>query len=167
MPNSEKIAILENRVNAICDCILSDSLSEQKAARNNLRMILGLKKESSCVKKDAEFIIRDTLLNLGAPEHLTGHEYAVYSIILAHENKDYIHNITYGLYPQVATHFGTTSGKVERAIRHLIEVIFNRGDPDILMQYFGNTVSPTKGKPTNGEFIARISNVVRMQLKNT
>ena len=77
----------------------------------------------------------------------------------------YINNITFGLYPQLAARFDTTAARVERAIRHLIEVTWSRGDVDVLMRYFGNTVSPDKGKPTNGEFIARLSNIVKLRLK--
>lgn len=72
---------------------------------------------------------------------------------------------TNGLYPQLAVIFDTTASRVERAIRHLIEVTWARGDWDTLTRYFGNTVSAEKGKPTNGEFIARMSNVVKQRLR--
>ena len=85
--------------------------------------------------------------------------------MLAAENRTYIHSITFGLYPQVAAHFDTTAGRVERAIRHLVEVTWTRGDVEVLQRYFGNTVSPEKGKPTNGEFIARMANVLRQRLE--
>ena len=74
--------------------------------------------------------------------------------------------ITKVLYPQVAKTFGTTPSRVERAIRHAIEVAWNRGDLDVLDKYFGNTVSASKGKPTNSEFIARVANIVRQRMKN-
>lgn len=76
-----------------------------------------------------------------------------------------INNITFGLYPQIAAKFDTTASRVERGIRHLIEVTWTRADMDILCGYFGNTVSPDRGKPTNGEFIARIANVVRQRMR--
>ena len=76
----------------------------------------------------------------------------------------YINTITFGLYPQIAAKFDTTASRVERGIRHLIEVTW-RADMDILCGYFGNTVSPDRGKPTNGEFIARIANVVRQRMR--
>ena len=84
---------------------------------------------------------------------------------MAVENRYYINNITFGLYPQIAAKFDTTASRVERGIRHLIEVTWIRGDMDVLCGYFGNTVSPDRGKPTNGEFIARLSNIVREQLR--
>lgn len=77
----------------------------------------------------------------------------------------YINTITFGLYSQIAAKFDTTASRVERGIRHLIEVTWTRADMDILCGYFGNTVSPDRGKPTNGEFIARIANVVRQQMR--
>lgn len=76
-----------------------------------------------------------------------------------------INNITFGLYPQIAAKFDTTASRVERGIRHLIEVTWIRADMDILCGYFGNTVSPDRGKPTNSEFIARIANVVRQRMR--
>lgn len=72
---------------------------------------------------------------------------------------------TFGLYPQIAAKFDTTASRVERGIRHLIEVTWTRADMDILCGYFGNTVSPDRGKPANGEFIARIANVVRQRMR--
>ena len=74
------------------------------------------------------------------------------------------HFRTFGLYPQIAAKFDTTVSRVERAIRHAIEVAWDRGDLDTLQRFFGNTVSNTKGKPTNSEFIARIANVVRQRM---
>ena len=76
-----------------------------------------------------------------------------------------INNITFGLYPQIAAKFDTTASRVERGIRPLIEVTWTRADMDILCGYFGNTVSPDRGKPTNSEFIARIANVVRQRMR--
>ena len=76
-----------------------------------------------------------------------------------------INPITFGLYPQLAAAFDTTAARVERAMRHLVEVTWTRGDVDVLNRYFGNTVSPDKGKPTNGEFVARISNIVKLKMK--
>ena len=70
-----------------------------------------------------------------------------------------------GLYSQPAARFDTTAARVERAIRHLVEVTWSRGDLKVLERYFGNTVSPEKGKPTNGEFIARLANIVKLRMK--
>ena len=109
--------------------------------------------------------MRQILLELGTPDHLVGHPYVVEAVLMAVENRYYINNVTFGLYPQIAAKFDTTATRVERGIRHLIEVTWLRGDMEILTRYFGNTIDPERGKPTNGEFIARLANIVNMQLK--
>ena len=114
---------------------------------------------------DPEYLIRELLLELGAPDHLVGHPYTVQAILLVVQDRTYIDSITFGLYPQLAAKFDTTAARVERAIRHLVEVTWTRGDWDVLGRYFGNTVSPDRGKPTNGEFIARLTNIVRQQMR--
>ena len=76
-----------------------------------------------------------------------------------------INNITFGLYPQIAAKFDTTASRVERAIRHAIEVAWDRGDLETLQKYFGYTVSNVKGKPTNSEFIAMIADRLQLQQK--
>ena len=101
------------------------------------------------------------LLDIGVPEHIKGHRYLVRAIRLAVQDPELVEAITKGLYPAVAQAFNATPSRVERAIRHAIEIALNRCDLDTLNRYFGNTMSPSKGKPTNGEFIARISNAVR------
>ena len=115
---------------------------------------------------DPEQEIRRILLELGAPDHLVGHPYVIRAILLVIGDRLYINNITFGLYPQLAVEFDTTPARVERAIRHLIEVTWCRGDLDILEKYFGNTVSASRGKPTNGEFIARMANVVKAKMRS-
>ena len=114
---------------------------------------------------DPEQEIRRILLELGAPDHLVGHPYVIRAILLVIQDRVYINSITFGLYPQLAVEFDTTPARMERAIRHLIEVTWSRGDLDILEKYFGNTVSASRGKPTNGEFIARMANVVKAKVQ--
>ena len=82
------------------------------------------------------------------------------------ENMDVINSVTKVLYPEVAKRYHTTPSRVERAIRHAIEVAWDRGDLETLQRFFGYTVSNTKGKPTNSEFIAMISDRIRLQRKN-
>lgn len=116
-------------------------------------------------KRDSEMMLRDMLLELGTPDHLIGYEYLVKAILMAAEDRKWIDNITFGLYPQLAFIFNSTPSRIERAIRNAIEKTWDRGDYDTLNRYFGNTVSPDKGKPTNCEFIARLANILRMRLK--
>ena len=105
--------------------------------------------------------MRRILVELGVPENIKGHSRLVAAICIAIRNPDSLNAITKELYPAVAKEFQDTPSRVERAIRHAIENAWDRCDYDVLRHYFGNTVSPTKGKPTNSEFIARISNMVR------
>ena len=94
---------------------------------------------------------------IGVPAHIKGYQYLREAILLAIEDMDVINAVTKALYPGVARRFNTTPSRVERAIRHAIEVAWDRGDLEVLQKYFGYTVSNTKGKPTNSEFIAMIA----------
>ena len=101
---------------------------------------------------------------VGVPAHIKGYQYLREAICIAVNDMDVINAVTKVLYPTVAKKFGTTSSRVERAIRHAIEVAWDRGDLETLQKYFGYTVNSTKGKPTNSEFIAMISD--RLVLEN-
>ena len=94
---------------------------------------------------------------IGVPAHIKGYQYLRQAIILTVRDMDLINAVTKVLYPAVAKHFNTPPSRVERAIRHAIEVAWDRGDLETLQKYFGYTVSNTKGKPTNSEFIAMIA----------
>ncbi|MEE0111354.1 MAG: sporulation initiation factor Spo0A C-terminal domain-containing protein [Oscillospiraceae bacterium] len=154
--------ILEKQVDALMRLCAAESESDRALVREEVRRLLEVRQRAGT---DPEYLIRQILLELGAPDHLLGHPYVVEAVLLVVEDRTYINNITFGLYPQLAAHFDTTASRVERAIRHLIEVTWTRGDLDVLNRYFGNTVSMEKGKPTNGEFIARIANVVKQRMK--
>ena len=153
---------LERQITALTRVILAEDSAERKAAQEELRKLVN---DRSAVKQDAETVTQELLLELGAPDHLVGHPYTVQAILLVVQDRTYIDNITFGLYPQLAVQFDTTASRVERAIRHLIEVIFTRCDYEVVNRYFGNSIHPDKGKPTNGEFIARIANVVKLRMK--
>ncbi len=99
------------------------------------------------------------------PAHIKGYHYLRDSIIMAIETPDIINAVTKQLYPGVAKRYGTTASRVERAIRHAIEVAWDRGDVDVLNSYFGYTIHNTRGKPTNSEFIAMISDRLRLHMK--
>lgn len=101
--------------------------------------------------------VTDVLHELGMPAHIIGYNYVRTAVALAYENPEWVHAITKALYPQVAKEYGTTPSRVERAIRHAVEVTWDRGDLDVLKQYFGNTISLHKGKPTNSEFISLLA----------
>jgi len=112
-----------------------------------------------------ESMVTNVIHEIGVPAHIKGYQYLREAIIIAVEDMDVINAITKVLYPQVAKTFQTTPSRVERAIRHAIEVAWDRGDLDTLQRFFGYTVSNTKGKPTNSEFIALIADKLQLQLK--
>ena len=153
---------LEQQVEAMMRLCLADRESDRDRLREEIRSYLRSKRQAAF---DPEQEIRNILLELGAPDHLAGHPYVVRGVLLVLGDRMYINNMTFGLYPQLAKEFDTTASRVERAIRHLVEVTWARGDLEVLDRYFGNTISASRGKPTNGEFIARISNVVKERMK--
>ena len=157
------MSTLEQQVNALMRLCTAEKESERVKIREELRRLIVSRAALSA--PDPEYLVRQLLLELGSPDHLLGHPYVVEAVLLVLSDQMYINNITFGLYPQLAVIFDTTASRVERAIRHLIEVTWARGDWDTLNRYFGNTVSAEKGKPTNGEFIARMSNVVKQRLR--
>jgi two-component system response regulator (stage 0 sporulation protein A) len=99
------------------------------------------------------------------PAHIKGYHYLREAIILSIKNSEIINSVTKLLYPTVAKKYATTPSRVERAIRHAIEVAWDRGDIDVLNGYFGYTIQVERGKPTNSEFIAMISDKMRLKLK--
>ena len=112
-----------------------------------------------------EALVTGIIHEIGVPAHIKGYQYLREAIIIAVGDMDVINAITKVLYPQVAKTFQPTPSRVERAIRHAIEVAWDRGDLDTLQRFFGYTVSNTKGKPTNSEFIALIADKLQLQLK--
>ena len=117
-------------------------------------------------KASIESLVTSIIHEIGVPAHIKGYQYLREAIIIAVNDMDVINAITKVLYPQVAKTFQTTPSRVERAIRHAIEVAWDRGDLDTLQRFFGYTVSNTKGKPTNSEFIALIADKLQLQLKS-
>lgn len=112
-----------------------------------------------------EMMITDIIHQIGVPAHIKGYHYLREAIILSIKNSDIINSVTKLLYPTVAKKHSTTASRVERAIRHAIEVAWDRGDIDVLNSYFGYTIQNERGKPTNSEFIAMISDKLRLKLK--
>ena len=115
-------------------------------------------------KTSIETLVTGIIHEIGVPAHIKGYQYLREAIIIAVNDMDVINAITKVLYPQVAKTFQTTPSRVERAIRHAIEVAWDRGDVDVLNSYFGYTIHNTRGKPTNSEFIAMISDKLALEL---
>ena len=114
---------------------------------------------------DLEAVVTDIIHEIGVPAHIKGYQYLREAIILTIQDMDVINAVTKVLYPEVAKRFATTPSRVERAIRHAIEVAWDRGDIEVLQKYFGYTVSNIKGKPTNSEFIAMIADSLTLRQK--
>lgn len=112
-----------------------------------------------------EVRVTDVIHQIGVPAHIKGYQYLREAIMMAVEDMDAVSAITKVLYPSIAKKFHTTSSRVERAIRHAIEVAWDRGDIETLQSYFGYTVSGVKGKPTNSEFISMIADRLRLQMR--
>ena len=116
--------------------------------------------------KNLKNMVTDIIHEIGVPAHIKGYQYLREAILIAVEDMDVINAVTKVLYPEVARRFSTTPSRVERAIRHAIEVAWDRGDLETLQKFFGYTVSNTKGKPTNSEFIAMIADRLVLERKN-
>lgn len=112
-----------------------------------------------------EVTVSEIMHRIGVPAHIKGYQYLREAIILAVNDDEIMNSVTKLLYPTVAKTFKTTPSRVERAIRHAIEVAWDRGDVDVLNSYFGYTIQNSRGKPTNSEFIAMISDKLKLNLK--
>ena len=145
-------------------CDLSALVERLEDIRGGENLRQGSKNPSG--QTNIESLVTSIIHEIGVPAHIKGYQYLREAIILAVEDMDVINAITKVLYPQVAKTFQTTPSRVERAIRHAIEVAWDRGDLDTLQRFFGYTVSNTKGKPTNSEFIALIADKLQLQLKS-
>lgn len=114
-----------------------------------------------------ELMVTEIIHQIGVPAHIKGYQYLREAIMLAIDDMDVINSVTKVLYPEVARKFNTTPSRVERAIRHAIEVAWDRGDLETLQKFFGYTVSNIKGKPTNSEFIAMIADCLSLRQKQS
>ena len=123
------------------------------------------KRTAEISDNDIEVVISDIMRQIGVPAHIKGYQYLRTAIKLSVEDSDMLGSVTKLLYPTVAKIFNTTSSRVERAIRHAIEAAWDRGDVDVLSSYFGYTIQSQRGKPTNSEFIAMISDKLKLSLK--
>ena len=123
-------------------------------------------KEPICPPENSlEIDVTNMIHEIGVPAHIKGYQYLREAIILAVNDDEIMNSVTKLLYPTVAKTFKTTPSRVERAIRHAIEVAWDRGDVDVLNSYFGYTIQNSRGKPTNSEFIAMISDKLKLNLK--
>ena len=133
--------------------------------RNRLRSSLSAPVEPKSEDPDIETQVTKIIHQIGVPAHIKGYQYLRAAILMTIKDSDAINSVTKVLYPSVAKKYQTTTSRVERAIRHAIEVAWDRGDVDTLNSYFGYTIQNNRGKPTNSEFIAMIADNLRLKYK--
>ena len=127
--------------------------------------IIGTKNQVEPVTRDLEKDVTDMIHELGVPAHIKGYQYLREVIMMSVEDMDMLNSITKVLYPTIAKKFQTTPSRVERSIRHAIEVAWSRGKMETLDTLFGYTINTGKGKPTNSEFIALIADKIRLKYR--
>lgn len=144
----------------ICETIREFAASNVMVSHSTLPEI---KNDSNTF--DLETIVTDFIHELGVPAHIKGYQYIRSAIMMVVENMDLLNFITKQLYPDIAKAYNTTASRVERAIRHSIEVAWSRGKPETMNEIFGYTIHTGKGKPTNSEFIAMVADRIRLKIK--
>ena len=146
-----------------CDtAALAERIRQSVAAPERREIVAGAPPKSD-PEAELEATVTDIIHEIGVPAHIKGYQYLREAIILTIHDMDIINAVTKVLYPTVAKKFATTPSRVERAIRHAIEVAWDRGDLETLQRFFGYTVSNIKGKPTNSEFIAMIADCLSLR----
>lgn len=147
-------------VDAIARLILGKT--DKKHCKAELEKILGSVDNAGERNVNLKTRVSDTLHQIGMPAHIKGYHYVREAIMLAVKEPEYLESITRMMYPTIAKTFDTIPSRVERAIRHAVEVTWDRGDLDVLQNVFGSTISPSKGKPSNSEFIALIADRIAL-----
>ena len=136
---------------------------ENVLASRVVKVAMGKEKHHLPTSVDSdELTVTEILHQIGVPAHIKGYQFLRDAILLTMNEPEYINAVTKRLYPEIAKKNGTTASRVERAIRHAIEVAWDRGDVDTLNSYFGYTIHNLRGKPTNSEFIAMIADKMRL-----
>ena len=135
-------------------------------SRENKQQYIEIQEGTERNEENLEAQVTNIIHEVGVPAHIKGYQYLREAIIMVIKDIDVINQITKSLYPEIAKKFGTTPSRVERAIRHAIEVAWGRGQQEAVENIFGYTISAAKGKPTNSEFIAMIADKLRLELKS-
>ncbi|MDD3692997.1 MAG: sporulation transcription factor Spo0A [Oscillospiraceae bacterium] len=168
-PNLEREALLAGADYYLLKPFDADEMAERiltfHGRRSQTELLTRDTLNTSHYESNVKMRVTEIIHQIGVPAHIKGYQYLRDAIIMAINDDDIINAVTKRLYPAVAKKHATTSSRVERAIRHAIEVAWDRGDVDVLNSYFGYTIHNGRGKPTNSEFIAMISDRFRLQLK--
>lgn len=145
--------------------VLSDEILKVKNMKGKDIVVNKIGEEKQFQENELEVIVTEIIHEIGVPAHIKGYQYLRTSILMAVNDMDILNSITKQLYPSIAKNYGTTSSRVERAIRHAIEVAWGRGKTDTINELFGYSLSQGKVKPTNSEFIALIADKIRLDNK--
>ena len=148
----------ESRMNMTTEELIEEIKAKGISAEDILKLFFNAKKTQS---KQLEVYVTEILKDLGIPANIKGYRYIRRAIIIAHEKPSV--SITKELYPSIAREFETTASRVERAIRHAIDVSWVRGNSDTINEIFGRSISGDKGKPTNSEFILQIADKIYLE----
>lgn len=139
--------------------------SYNKRLPDNKKFVAAYEDKKKFMDRNIESDVTNIIHDVGVPAHIKGYQYLREAIIMSVNDPEMLNSITKILYPTIAKTFQTTSSRVERAIRHAIEVAWNRGKMDTIDELFGYTINAEKGKPTNSEFIALIADKIRLEYK--
>ena len=159
------IEILINRIRQIKNYVPTNN-GNSFISREMKQQYIEIPEDKRREKKNLEALVTNIIHEVGVPAHIKGYQYLREAIIMVVNDIDVINQITKSLYPEIATKYSTTPSRVERAIRHAIEVAWGRGQQEAVESIFGYTISAAKGKPTNSEFIAMIADKLRLELKS-
>ncbi len=147
------------------NCIIYDEILRAKNSKYKDVQRVRKDEEGRIKETELELTVTETIHEIGVPAHIKGYQYLRSSIIMAVTDMDILNSITKQLYPSIAKQYDTTSSRVERAIRHAIEVAWGRGKTDTIDELFGYSLSQGRQKPTNSEFIALIADKIRLDSK--
>ena len=160
------IELLMKRIREIKFFKPSQNTNNFIAKETTKQQYIDISREESKKEENLEALVTNIIHEVGVPAHIKGYQYLREAIMMVVNDIDVINQITKSLYPKIAYKFNTTPSRVERAIRHAIEVAWGRGQQEAVESIFGYTISAAKGKPTNSEFIAMIADKLRLELKS-
>lgn len=163
--NEKVYKILGDLMNANKEFQIMITVPSTKNAKDSTVKATEKKEQTQEVIHDLEKDVTDMIHEIGVPAHIKGYQYLRDAIVMSVNDMEMLNSITKILYPTIAKKYQTTSSRVERAIRHAIEVAWSRGKMDTIDEMFGYTIHNGKGKPTNSEFIALITDRIRLEHK--
>ena len=158
------MTVLEKKIDALMRYASADSDYDKEKIRMEIRQLL-CETDPVFIYSDKERAVRKILLDLNAPDHMIGYCYTTDAILLVIQDEFYLHNLKWGIYAPIAQKNNTSITAVDHGISNLIEGIFYRTEFDKLNSYFKGIITDEKDRPTNGQFIARLANIIKYELR--